>query len=181
MTVEENSKKEFFQSAGMVEFRANQNGEEIFPNPDGESIVIEITSTQTDEDFNLYTLDENSGEWNEEGKDEVVFNTANVDAIFNTFTLDENLPIPPVLEISRPHIVKLNRKNRKWLKNKKHSLQFTIEEMSNYKRINRGENFHGKILSEFKTKNPPIWIYNCLLYTSPSPRDRTRSRMPSSA
>ena len=25
------------------------------------------------------------------------------------------------------------------------------------------------------------WLYNCLLYTSPSPRDRTRSRMPSSA
>ena len=25
------------------------------------------------------------------------------------------------------------------------------------------------------------WYYNCLLYTSPSPRDRTRSRMPSSA
>ena len=25
------------------------------------------------------------------------------------------------------------------------------------------------------------WNYNCLLYTSPSPRDRTRSRMPSSA
>ena len=24
-------------------------------------------------------------------------------------------------------------------------------------------------------------FYNCLLYTSPSPRDRTRSRMPSSA
>ena len=24
-------------------------------------------------------------------------------------------------------------------------------------------------------------IYDCLLYTSPSPRDRTRSRMPSSA
>ena len=27
--------------------------------------------------------------------------------------------------------------------------------------------------------NLPVWI--CLLYTSPSPRDRTRSRMPSSA
>ena len=27
----------------------------------------------------------------------------------------------------------------------------------------------------------PIYIYGCLLYTSPSPRDRTRSRMPSSA
>ena len=28
--------------------------------------------------------------------------------------------------------------------------------------------------------NPDI-VNNCLLYTSPSPRDRTRSRMPSSA
>ena len=27
----------------------------------------------------------------------------------------------------------------------------------------------------------PKWIKSCLLYTSPSPRDRTRSRMPSSA
>ena len=25
------------------------------------------------------------------------------------------------------------------------------------------------------------WFVGCLLYTSPSPRDRTRSRMPSSA
>ena len=25
------------------------------------------------------------------------------------------------------------------------------------------------------------WFYGCLLYTSPSPRDRTRTRMPSSA
>ena len=37
-------------------------------------------------------------------------------------------------------------------------------------------------------KQPDMWttnvfgqLYNCLLYTSPSPRDRTRSRMPSSA
>ena len=30
---------------------------------------------------------------------------------------------------------------------------------------------------------PPLlaWFLGCLLYTSPSPRDRTRSRMPSSA
>ena len=28
---------------------------------------------------------------------------------------------------------------------------------------------------------PLTGIYSCLLYTSPSPRDRTRSRMPSSA
>ena len=30
-----------------------------------------------------------------------------------------------------------------------------------------------------RTGADPVW--NCLLYTSPSPRDRTRSRMPSSA
>ena len=30
----------------------------------------------------------------------------------------------------------------------------------------------------FKTR---LHLYTCLLYTSPSPRDRTRSRMPSSA
>ena len=29
--------------------------------------------------------------------------------------------------------------------------------------------------------NHPLWFVVCLLYTSPSPRDRTRSRMPSSA
>ena len=34
----------------------------------------------------------------------------------------------------------------------------------------------GFIISEESTK-----IHGCLLYTSPSPRDRTRSRMPSSA
>jgi len=33
----------------------------------------------------------------------------------------------------------------------------------------------GKPLSEW------VYLYTCLLYTSPSPRDRTRSRMPSSA
>ena len=34
---------------------------------------------------------------------------------------------------------------------------------------------HGPNIDNFKD------VYNCLLYTSPSPRDRTRSRMPSSA
>ena len=29
--------------------------------------------------------------------------------------------------------------------------------------------------------DPCVWGLSCLLYTSPSPRDRTRSRMPSSA
>ena len=36
-----------------------------------------------------------------------------------------------------------------------------------------------KIAQEFNCSMD--WLYTCLLYTSPSPRDRTRSRMPSSA
>ena len=38
-------------------------------------------------------------------------------------------------------------------------------------------------LTEFLQENPDVRInpHSCLLYTSPSPRDRTRSRMPSSA
>ena len=34
---------------------------------------------------------------------------------------------------------------------------------------------------KFMSKIHKDWILSCLLYTSPSPRDRTRSRMPSSA
>ena len=35
--------------------------------------------------------------------------------------------------------------------------------------------------SEIKTWIDETLLFSCLLYTSPSPRDRTRSRMPSSA
>ena len=43
--------------------------------------------------------------------------------------------------------------------------------------------FHGESVSEFEANfHAAIEDYlACLLYTSPSPRDRTRSRMPSSA
>jgi hypothetical protein len=41
-------------------------------------------------------------------------------------------------------------------------------------------------ISQFKQQHqppalPPEWYKDCLLYTSPSPRDRQKSRMPSSA
>ena len=43
--------------------------------------------------------------------------------------------------------------------------------------------FTEDFLKDLREKNPDILIQpvSCLLYTSPSPRDRTRSRMPSSA
>ena len=34
---------------------------------------------------------------------------------------------------------------------------------------------------ELPVARPNLYLVDCLLYTSPSPRDRTRSRMPSSA
>ena len=40
---------------------------------------------------------------------------------------------------------------------------------------------YDKLLSEKAASIKGAEIRNCLLYTSPSPRDRTRSRMPSSA
>ena len=43
----------------------------------------------------------------------------------------------------------------------------------------KGEAF-GVIMS-YLPSDGKIWLTCCLLYTSPSPRDRTRSRMPSSA
>ena len=37
------------------------------------------------------------------------------------------------------------------------------------------------ITTAMNARAPGMKLYDCLLYTSPSPRDRTRSRMPSSA
>ena len=34
---------------------------------------------------------------------------------------------------------------------------------------------------QMSLQRPGLFYWHCLLYTSPSPRDRTRSRMPSSA
>ena len=36
-------------------------------------------------------------------------------------------------------------------------------------------------VTQFSDVYPTDWAYHCLLYTSPSPRDMRRSRMPSSA
>ena len=38
-----------------------------------------------------------------------------------------------------------------------------------------------QVVITLKDLKQRVQFYNCLLYTSPSPRDRTRSRMPSSA
>ena len=50
--------------------------------------------------------------------------------------------------------------------------------LKDYDKSFEGEGGHEEVSSEVKAI---CAIYPCLLYTSPSPRDRTRSRMPSSA
>ena len=52
---------------------------------------------------------------------------------------------------------------------------FIFEALASYhEAINEGP-------EEFNLVEVEVGICDCLLYTSPSPRDRTRSRMPSSA
>ena len=45
----------------------------------------------------------------------------------------------------------------------------------------KGSDNSASFTSRFRDMESAGYIYACLLYTSPSPRDRTRSRMPSSA
>ena len=54
-------------------------------------------------------------------------------------------------------------------------------EKKNYLHISRSETEINLMKSLKKALDPNGILNPCLLYTSPSPRDRTRSRMPSSA
>ena len=58
-----------------------------------------------------------------------------------------------------------------------------IKDFCKYNKINWEESQRDGIIRGIKNREDwnKKWYHNCLLYTSPSPRDRTRSRMPSSA
>src|SRR5665811_353191 len=81
----------------------------------------------------------------------------------------ENMSIPPLLAGKQP-LYKVS------------SGKLTFAGLSgNYQPVHRAEGV--LLLSDVKLQNPAV-LNNpsasfCLLYTSPSPRDRTRSRMPS--
>ena len=72
----------------------------------------------------------------------------------------------------------------------KQEIEWLLCDLLNYKRVDLYVNFE-EIVSPSKLKLLKEWIkkrlkrmplqYICLLYTSPSPRDRQKSRMPSSA
>ena len=52
---------------------------------------------------------------------------------------------------------------------------------NHYETVGKAENRVGRFKKTPEEDDRHPYVWDCLLYTSPSPRDRTRSRMPSSA
>ena len=61
------------------------------------------------------------------------------------------------------------------------NLQLDLTQMDTKNALVRIFDVQGKLVYQTNLTNPSVTNIICLLYTSPSPRDRTRSRMPSSA
>ena len=61
----------------------------------------------------------------------------------------------------------------RWYELKRRGLEYVLGPM--YEMVSHG------VIPFFLGGRLDIYFFPCLLYTSPSPRDRTRSRMPSSA
>ena len=57
-----------FESAGMLEILAQADGKEVFTNPNSK-IEVDFLSLDASNEFNVYTLDTLSGQWQEQGKD----------------------------------------------------------------------------------------------------------------
>ena len=72
----------------------------------------------------------------------------------------------------------------KWILSSKDSVEMREQQTQMAKSLfDLNKEFGFEYLYKKNKKNswPFAWSWACLLYTSPSPRDRTRSRMPSSA
>ena len=104
MTVNENGEKLPFQSAGMFEMLAFQNGQEVFPNPN-DLIEVELNSSQQETDYRVYDLNEQTGTWTESGGQ----NSERPNAWSNiSWTAP---PRPPVFETMMTRFVMLKRKS----------------------------------------------------------------------
>ena len=73
-------------------------------------------------------------------------------------------------ELKRKKLVKKYAAKRKSLLDEFNSAKDPMERLEIHRKI-----------QALPRNSAPNRVRNCLLYTSPSPRDRTRSRMPSSA
>ena len=170
MTVERAGKKEFFQSAGMVELRASQDGQEVFPNPNGEMIAIELTSDQLDDDFQMYNLDEASGEWIENGKDEVLWDSKKLMTKGNNQNTGDNFirglqaswippPVSPFIGTAYVDFDLDKYDYKRGRKKRKRLLRFEIK-CSTYTSNNKDSKHIIKSFPELKEVKNIEWIYN---------------------
>ena len=82
-----------------------------------------------------------------------------------------------------PTIERIRREQREHKANSRRQQQTGGELLSSFERERESKQGVIKTISDYarELKQVAEKVINCLLYTSPSPRDRTRSRMPSSA
>lgn len=76
--------KTYFTSAGMFELTASVDGEEVFMNPDVQ-VQIDLVTSDTATDYNLYYLDPASGKWVYENSEVNVVETTLVQPLSNAW------------------------------------------------------------------------------------------------
>ncbi|UTW61602.1 hypothetical protein KFE98_16535 [bacterium SCSIO 12741] len=96
-----------FESAGMCEFKG-MNGIQFAP---GKQVEIGLQSSRADRDYNLYSLNESTGEWTDIGKDSVMEPESILDSLQETTyepnygsyqTLVEKVDEAPIVEPAKP-------------------------------------------------------------------------------
>lgn len=136
------------QSAGMFEIRATtETGEELFANPE-QAIEISVISTQTTDDFNYYEMEDETGEWVEKGKDEILRDT------FSWFANQQ--PVKPFLGYSDIDIEFLRGRYRKRGHNK---LQFRLN-IPRPTRSQRKEPNAYLYYTDYSALRKPVWVYD---------------------
>lgn len=136
------------QSAGMFEIRAaTESGETLFANP-AQSIEVSLISTQTTDDFNYYEMEDETGEWVEKGKDEILTE------IFFDYT--NQASDKPFLGYSDIDIEFLKGRERKRGHNK---FQFKLN-IPRPTRSQRKEPNPYLYYTEYPTLKNPVWVYD---------------------
>jgi len=136
-----------FETAGMFELRAESEGKEVFPNPEA-LITVEMASTQKDTDYNIYKLDDETGEWIYEDKVDV--EDLNGSNSLNNSPLNVSFFYPTTITRGKPEIAfnrsfpQINTKS-----NHKGSISF----IQNYYNSGTGKVIYDQTLSFFKRRN----------------------------
>ena len=102
------------------------------------------------------------------------------DEFFSEYARIDRLKLISNFSGSAGYAIILKNKNYLFVDGR-YTIQAKIESGKNFKIINYEEIFDTKIFKNLNLGIDPKLFTSCLLYTSPSPRDPSISRMPSSA